>query len=276
LALPVFDGSTWYPFSQRLLFTAENGANGGVWQATLDVPSTVEDISNVMGRGGYEGIQADDHGNLIIVEDSGGAAGSVATHAKQPNSFVYRFIPINETGDTNNLTEAGTQWGGFGAIFRLKLTGPNSGKLSLVYNGDTVHAGFDNCGFWSKDEIVFVEDAGDTLHTQRNGLDSAWLIDLNLDYSKPSNQPIRILAQGRDASATLDSALSGTTGFRNEGDNEITGFHVSDGDPSVNGLLGAKIPHVFHGGWRVFYTQQHGDNVTWEILSKAHQEEDED
>jgi hypothetical protein len=30
--LPTFDGSTWYPFSQRLLFTAERGANGGVWR----------------------------------------------------------------------------------------------------------------------------------------------------------------------------------------------------------------------------------------------------
>jgi hypothetical protein len=371
--LPVIDGSTWYPFSNRLLFTAELGSSGGVWQATLDVPSTVEDISNVLGRGGYEGIQADDKGNLIIVEDSGGVSGSAGaalTHAKQPNSFIYRFVPISptnlklggklqalqvtslrtsnpivfhaggadadiksddvkdlhtygktfdtqwitihdtaidgiaffnanalaksknatpfkrpengqfrpasgftefifdETGDTNLLTEAGTQYGGFGAIFRLKLTGPNSGKLSLVYNGDTVHAGFDNCAFWSKDEIVFVEDAGDTLHTQRNALDSAWLIDLNLDYSNPINQPVRILAEGRDASATIDSGLSGTVGFQNEGDNEITGFHVSDGDASIFGLMGAKIPHVFHGGWRVFYTQQHGDNITWEILSK--------
>ena len=32
--LPTFDGSTWYPFAQRLLFTAENGNAGGVWQAT--------------------------------------------------------------------------------------------------------------------------------------------------------------------------------------------------------------------------------------------------
>jgi hypothetical protein len=53
----VFDGSTWYPWAQRLLFTAENGNAGGVWQATLDVPSRVEDISGVLGRGGYEGIR---------------------------------------------------------------------------------------------------------------------------------------------------------------------------------------------------------------------------
>src|SRR5947209_7480265 len=40
--LPVYDGSTWYPFSERLLLTFEGGASGGVWQATLDVPSKVE------------------------------------------------------------------------------------------------------------------------------------------------------------------------------------------------------------------------------------------
>jgi hypothetical protein len=50
--LPVFDGSTWYPWAQRLLFTREAGANGGVWQATLDVPSKVEDISGVFGLNG--------------------------------------------------------------------------------------------------------------------------------------------------------------------------------------------------------------------------------
>jgi hypothetical protein len=77
---------------------------------------------------------------------------------------------------------------------------------------------------------------------------------------------VRILALGRDPSATIDSGLSGTSGFQNEGDNEVTGIHISDGDPSVNGLLGAKLPWPFHFGWRVFYTQQHGDNQTFEII----------
>src|SRR4051794_40935482 len=92
-ALPVFDGSTWYPFSHRLLLTAENGANGGVWQATLNVPSAIEDISGVIGRAGYEGIQADNRGRLILAEDTGGSNGTMFPNAKQPNSFVYRFIP---------------------------------------------------------------------------------------------------------------------------------------------------------------------------------------
>jgi hypothetical protein len=77
------------------------------------------------------------------------------------------------------------------------------------------------------------------------------------------------MALGRDASATFDSPLNDGrpgNGFQNDGDNEITGIHVSDGDPTVNGILGAKKPRPFKGGWRVFYTQQHGDNVTYEIV----------
>jgi hypothetical protein len=376
--LPNFDGSTWYPFSQRLLLTTENLNASGVYQATLDVPSKVEDLAGIMGQAGYEGIQSDDHGRLIIVEDVGGSTGTANSHAKQPNSFIYRFIPVNpsnlllggklqalqvislrsgtpivfhpgqadadiksddvldlhtygkvfttawitihdtavdpagafnanalaktkgatpfkrpengqfrpgsgftefvfdETGDTDNRTEAGTAYGGFGAIFRLTLTGNNSGRLSLVYDGDQTHAGFDNCAFWSRDAIVFVEDAGDTLHTQRSGLDSAWLFDLNTNYANPANQPIRILAQGRDTSATIDSGLLGTSGFQNEGDNEITGFHVSNGDPGVQGLLGEREPRPFKDGWRVFYTQQHGDNFTWEIISTHRNDDGED
>jgi hypothetical protein len=364
--LPIIDGSTWYPFSRRLLFTVENGANGGVLQATLDVPSAVEDISGIFGRGGYEGIQADNRGRLVIVEDVGGSTGSAFSHAKRPNSFIYRFLPydvtdlkqggrlqvlsvmsrrhsgpitfvsdpdasikspdmqdlhtfgmffetqwltihdtrtdgfvpfdanalakaaggtpfkrpengqfrpgsnfsefvFDETGDTDALTEAGSAYGGFGSSFHLRLNG-NRGILTLFYLGDVQHTGFDNVAFWDEDRVVFVEDAGDGLHTQRNALDSAYLFDLNADYSNPANQPIRLLAEGRDASATLDSQLGSFPGFQNEGDNEITGWHTSDGDPTIWGLLGTKIPRPFKAGWRTFYTQQHGDNNTWEIL----------
>jgi len=376
--LPVFDGSTWNPWAQRLLFTAELGSSGGVWQATLDFPSTVEDISGALGRGGYEGIQNDADGNLWIAEDVGGGNGSVGanlSHARQPNSFLYRFVPkdprylnegklqalqvlslahpgqpivfhagqvdadilsqdvldlhtygkvfqtrwitihdtdtdgvspfdanalakaagatpfkrpengqfrpqtgfrefyFTETGDTNALTEAGSQYGGFGAIMKLTQSHPSAdtGTLTMFFQCNVAHTGFDNLAFWSSDDLVVVEDAGDTLHTQRNALDSAYALDLQVDYSDPTTPPpLRLLAQGRDPSATLDSALGAISdnGFQNDGDNEITGIHISDGDPTMHGILGAKRPRPFHAGWRVFYTQQHGDNVTYEILHK--------
>src|SRR5262249_12893489 len=47
------------------------------------------------GRGGYEAIQADSDGNVWIVEDVGGPKGAINKHARQPNSFLYRFTPYN-------------------------------------------------------------------------------------------------------------------------------------------------------------------------------------
>jgi hypothetical protein len=199
-----------------------------------------------------------------------------ATAFKRPENGQFRpgtnfsEFYFDETGDTDNRTQAGSAYGGFGGVFKLVLSG-NNGALSLLYRGDQAHTGLDNCSFWDGDHIVFVEDAGDTLHTQRNALDSAYLFDVRADYSHGA-QPIRIEAEGRDTSATLDSlfgtaALGYTGAFNNEGDNEITGWHESDGDPSVTGLLGFKTPTPFRGKWRIFYTQQHGDNNTWEILS---------
>jgi hypothetical protein len=43
---------------------------------------------------------------------------------------------------------------------------------------------------------------------------------------------------------------------------------VSDGDPGPGGILGEKIPRLFERGsdWRWFYTRQHGDNVTFEVV----------
>jgi hypothetical protein len=371
--LPDFDGSSWDPFAKRLLFTAELGSGGGVWQATVDYPSVAEDISGALGRAGYEGIQTDNDGNLWIIADAGGSNGTMNNRAKQPNSFVYRFVPKNktdlthggklqalqvisldnpgqpiifhpgqadadilsqdmkdlhtygmvfkthwvtihdtdtdgftpysanalakekfatpfkrpengqfrpgsrfrefyfdETGDTDNRTRA-ADYGGFGAVMKLRQSDPsaNGGWLTMFYKGDENHSGFDNVAFWTDHEIVFVEDAGDTLHRQRNAFDSGYLFDLNVDYSVPGTEPIRILAQGRDPSATIDSALGSISGngFQNDGDNEITGFHVSNGDPTAHGLIGTEKPTPFKNGWRVFYTQQHGDNTTFEVIA---------
>ncbi len=361
--LPNFDGSTWDPFAQRLLFTSEAGFNGGVWQSDLTVPATVEDISFLTGRAGFEGVQNDNRGNIYLVEDSGGAPGATTPNSKQPNSFIYRAVPINpadlsqggklqvlqvisgnhpitfspdandadilgqdiadlhtygksfttkwltihdtavtgiedfdsndlakqagatafkrpengvfapdgkfrdfyftETGDTNALTEAGAAHGGFGGIMHLSQN-PKSdvGTLSLFYRGDVAHTGLDNIQFAGRNQLVAVEDAGDKLHGQRNALDSGYVFNTSLNYT--NRQPIRFLAQGRDASATIDSACGSACG--NDGDNEITGFHVSNGDPTKNGVLGNQTPTPFNDGWRVFYTRQHGDNVTFEII----------
>jgi Alkaline phosphatase PhoX len=367
--VPEIDGSTWDPFAHKLLFTTEGGDSGGVVQATLDYPSTVTKLWGILGQGGYEGIQNDRYGNVYVVEDASGAAGTVNTHAKQPNSFLFRFLPkdvhdlkqggrlqvlqvaslahagpivfhagqadadilsqdvadlhtygktfettwltihdtatdgtapfdanalaktsggtpfkrpengqfapgskfrtffFDETGDTNLKTEAGAGHGGFGSIMKLQQNPrSNSGTLRLFYASDAAHSSLDNVTFYDAKHVIFVQDMGDGLHTDLNALNSAYLFDTHADYSHGA-QPVRIIAEGRDPSATIDSALSALgNGFQNEGDNEITGVHMSNGDPTAKGLLGARKPTPFRHGWRLFFTHQHGDNVTSELV----------
>jgi hypothetical protein len=93
------------------------------------------------------------------------------------------------------------------------------------------------------------------------------MFDVNDDYAGGA-QPLRVIAEGRDPSATIDSALLGipNNGFQNDGDNELTGVHESNGDPTADGLLGAANPKGLSHDWRLFFTHQHGDNVTSEII----------
>src|SRR5204863_3590330 len=80
---------------------------------------------------------------------------------------------------------------------------------------------------WAKRLLFTAENgANGGVWAQRNALDSGYVLDVTRDYSDPANQPVRWLAQGGDASATLDSAFGGFA-TSNEGDNEITGAHVS-------------------------------------------------
>ena len=182
----------------------------------------------------------------------------------QPGSKFGTFF-FDETGDTNTTSPENATAGGWCSIFKLTQSDPSAstGKLSMFYRCDETHAGIDNTTFISRNQIAFVEDAGDTLHGQRNALDSGYVWDVTRDYSNPSNQPVRWLAEGRDPSATLDAANGGFGS--NDGDNEITGAVVSDGDTDTNGILGAKLPDLSNDNWRWFYTQQHGDNRTYEV-----------
>ncbi|MEJ0011417.1 MAG: alkaline phosphatase PhoX [Bauldia sp.] len=367
--LPLIDGSAWDPFAKVLLLTCESSSKGGVWSATTDFPSKVVNLSLTFGTAAYEGVQLDPDGSIWLVEDAGGNGGTLTRNAKQPNSFVYRFVPkhrdtltdggklqvlqvldiynnpiafndgkpnddilspnqkalfgygnelntrwvtihdtdtdpakpfdanalakaaggtpfkrpengqfrpgtsfkefyFTATGDTNTKTEAGAEYGGFGGIFRVTQSKPGAdkGRIAIVYRGDAAHTGLDNISFLDANQLIAVEDGGDKLHTQRNAYDSAYIIDVTADYT--SKDPIRMLAQARDDLATIDAGLLGKDGYQNDGDNEITGIHVSDGNPTVEGLIGTAVPTPFEKGWRVFYTRQHGRNITFEIVAK--------
>lgn len=94
------DGSTYDPFTDTFLFTQEAGSSGGVIQLSNTWPAVVTTLDGILGKGGYEGIHPDDRGNLLIIEDAGGTSVNVnptdptsPKTARQPNSFVYRFVP---------------------------------------------------------------------------------------------------------------------------------------------------------------------------------------
>jgi len=215
-------------------------------------------------------------GNATPFESDQLAHSAHATPFKRPENGLFRpgvgfrqFF-FDETGDTNATSPENDTAGGWDSIFKLTQHDPgaDTGTLTIFYKGDEAHAGIDNVAWLSHDQVTFVEDAGDTLHTQRNALDSGFVFNARADYSNPANQPVRWLAEGRDPSATIDSANGGFD--KNEGDNEITGAHVSDGDPSTAGILGARNPQLGNGHWRWFYTQQHGDNPTYEVTLRQH------
>jgi hypothetical protein len=200
------------------------------------------------------------------------ATAADATPFKRPENGVFRpdghfrEFYFDETGDTNATSVENATAGGWTSVFKVTQSDPSAstGRISILYKGDQAHAGFDNATFLSRNTITFGEDAGDTLHGQRNALDSAFTLDVTLDYADPANQPVRWLAEGRDTAATIDAANGGFG--KNDSDNEVTGVHVSDGNPSVQGILGEQAPKLFKEGWRWFYTQQHGDNPTYEVV----------
>jgi len=103
------DGSTWDPFSRTMLFAQEAGANGGI----IEMGPAGEGLLTLygsLGRGGYEGIHPDDRGNILIIEDVGGSTVPQGTipgqFGRNPNSFVYRFVPNDPVDLTHGKLQA--------------------------------------------------------------------------------------------------------------------------------------------------------------------------
>src|SRR5262249_47226900 len=136
----------------------------------------------------------------------------------------------------------------------------SAGTISVFVVGTRTRSSFDNLAFLDAHTLLACEDRGDGLHKQLNRLDSIWAFDIR--NSNPSGS--RFLALGRDPASEKDAGYldAGLAGYQNEGDNEPTGLHVSNGDPSVNGLLGTSVdPHA-----RIFFSQQHGMNRVFEVI----------
>jgi hypothetical protein len=175
---------------------------------------------------------------------------------------TFFFVPTGDTSTVSGNVAALAARGAWGSIFRVDLDASRAtGKISIFYRGDSAHTAFDNVAFASSKYLLVAEDRGDGLHTQLNQLDSVWAFDV----TDPKAAPVRLLALGRDSASTVDAHLldAATPGYQNEGDNEPTGLHVSDGDPTLAGLVGSHEPDPAKVRW--FVTQQHGLNRVYEI-----------
>jgi hypothetical protein len=187
------------------------------------------------------------------------AKAASATPFKRPENLQFQpatnfgtfFFDV--TGDTDanagNDPELAAR-GAWGGIFRVDIT-PNqqAGTIGLIVLGDADHSSFDNLTFAGRTALLLTEDRGDTLHDQLDKLDSIWAYDVRFP-----NAPARFVALGLDRMATDE-------------DNEPTGIHYSDGDSTINGLLGRKVPKLQDG--RLFFTQQHGENNLFEVVTQS-------
>ncbi|HWA89706.1 MAG TPA: alkaline phosphatase PhoX [Rhizomicrobium sp.] len=168
---------------------------------------------------------------------------------KPDGTFQHFYFTI--TGDTNNLAGAVpglAARGAWGGVFELTLTPTIAGSIRMVALGDAAHNSFDNITWGDSGTFLVTEDRGDTLHDQLNALDSIWAYPLGAP-----NAPLRVLAQGRDVSASGAGVE----------DNEPTGVFVSNGGKFKNDQYGSADSIANARG---FFTQQHGDNTTWELV----------
>jgi len=184
-----------------------------------------------------------------------------ATPFKRPENL--QFLPgsgfntffFTATGDTDqragNVAALAAR-GAWGSLFRVDFPGGrDTGQISIFALGDQDHASFDNLAFVGNSILLTAEDRGDTLHGQMNTLDSVWAYDVR----KPGGDPIRFIALGRDA----------TSKDIQKEDNEPTGVIFSDGAATIQSLIGKPVNPTLG---RLFFTQQHGDNVLYEVIGK--------
>jgi hypothetical protein len=189
------------------------------------------------------------------------AAGATPLKRPENGKFVpgsdFKSFVITETGDTDTrggsyagAAERGA-WGGFLRI-DMPAAGSDAATVKAILVGDQTHNSFDNLVFLDKDTFLTTEDRGDTLHQQQNALDSVWSFDITKGLAQINGDGQRLVALGRDPEAEA------------KGNNEPTGIFISDGSTAETGLLGATSP-ADQAGVRMFLTQQHGMNTTYEI-----------
>jgi hypothetical protein len=129
------DGSSWNPFSKTLIFSQEAGTTGGIIEMSADFDAStgagkgLRTLYGSIGRGGFEGLHSDDRGNVYLVEDAGG---TTVNFGKNPNSFIYRFVPTNPADLSQGKLQALQVWMNGSALIFIPVdaTHPTGDMLS--------------------------------------------------------------------------------------------------------------------------------------------------
>jgi len=139
----------------------------------------------------------------------------------------------------------------YGAIFRVDLGKDlQDGQISLFFLGDHDHNSFDNLAFANEHQLLAPKTEATRFTRSSTRSTAVWAFEV-----KASNKaPIRFIALGRDA-----------TSIAHGEDNEPTGVFVSNGSTDPKHMLGTP-EHLAH--CTSFFTQQHGDNIVYEISHK--------
>ena len=145
---------------------------------------------------------------------------------------------------------------------------PTPARCRSSTSGDAAHAGFDNVAFLSQEPDRLRRGRGrrrctgsatgsTRLHARR---DDGLLEPGEQACALARRGPRRV---GDDRRRPTAASARTTTTTRSPAFTSRTAI------PATDGILGAKDPHPWQADgdtWRWFYTQQHGDNPTYEVL----------
>ena len=174
----------------------------------------------------------------------------------RPGTELHGVLLRPRPATPNAAPRPAPTYGGFGAVLKLDAGSPSArqrARCALFYRGDAAHAASTTSPSWRRDTVVVVEDAGDSA-AHASATRSTPATCSTSTPTTPPGAPAGALSSPRAAtpSATIDSALcAAAPGFQNDGDNEITGIHVSDGDPTAAACSAPRCPTaVPTDGWR--------------------------
>jgi hypothetical protein len=192
-----------------------------------------------------------------------------ATPFKRPENGVFRpgsrfseFV-FTETGDTNAQTQAGSDSAASaGSSAEPERAGREHGHLTLRTRRPA-HTGLDNLAFLTRDLVRRARTAATRCTRSATRSTRCTLFD-SRRHSR-ARKPLRILARG-PRRVRHDRTRPGRTPASRTTATTRSPASTSRRRPAISGLLGAREPKAFKDGG-VFWTQQHGDNVTWEIVA---------